>query len=375
MDDIARPPTPARKMTRASLGWRTATVAGVVLAIGLCLFLIIYASSGFLLLFAGILFAVFLDAFTTGLGRLMPIPRGFRLAISCFLTSAAVIGFVTSVGVTAVSQTPDLIRTLEREIRGIEQMLQEYNVVDVVTAEITDQDIDEDGNGNGETSTRSNGIADWLPDPSGLFGQVRAAFATTFGVIGNIGVILVVGVFLAAQPQLYRDGAVRLVSIESRPRFAEVLDEIGVTLRFWLIGQFVTMSIIGVVVYAALAAVGMPGAILLGLTAGVLNFIPVLGPILAGIPIILVAMSQDWWVVGYALGVYCVVQFLEGNILTPLIQRQAVSLPPALIMASLVIMGLLFGFVGIMLATPFAAVLMVLVKRLYIEDVLGDRAG
>ncbi len=375
MDDIARPTTTARKMTRASLGWRTATVAGVVLAIGLCLFLIIYASSGFLLLFAGILFAVFLDAFTTGLGRLMPIPRGFRLAISCLLTSAAVIGFVTSVGVTAVSQTPDLIRTLEREIRGIEQMLQEYNVVDVVTAEITDQDIDEDGNGNGETSTRSNGIADWLPDPSGLFGQVRAAFATTFGVIGNIGVILVVGVFLAAQPQLYRDGAVRLVSIESRPRFAEVLDEIGVTLRFWLIGQFVTMSIIGVVVYAALAAVGMPGAILLGLTAGVLNFIPVLGPILAGIPIILVAMSQDWWVVGYALGVYCVVQFLEGNILTPLIQRQAVSLPPALIMASLVIMGLLFGFVGIMLATPFAAVLMVLVKRLYIEDVLGDRAG
>jgi predicted PurR-regulated permease PerM len=374
MDDIARSPTPAKRMTRASLGWRTATVAGVVLAIGLCLFLIIYASSGFLLLFAGILFAVFLDAFTTGLGRLLPIPRGFRLAISCLLTSAAVIGFVTSVGVTAVSQTPDLIRTLEREIRGIEQMLQEYNVVNVVTAEIAD-DQDEDGEPNEENAARPNGIADWLPDPSGLFGQVRAAFATTFGVIGNIGVILVVGVFLAAQPQLYRDGAVRLVSIESRPRFAEVLDEIGITLRFWLIGQFVTMSIIGLVVYAALAVVGMPGAILLGLAAGILNFIPVLGPILAGIPIVLVAMSQDWWVVGYAIGVYCVVQFLEGNILTPLIQRQAVSLPPALIMASLVIMGLLFGFVGIMLATPFAAVLMVLVKRLYIEDVLGDRAG
>lgn len=373
MDDIARHPAPATRMTRASLGWRTATVAGVVLAIGLCLFLIIYASSGFLLLFAGILFAVFLDAFTTGLGRILPIPRGFRLAIACGLTSAAVIGFVTSVGVTAVSQTPDLIRTLEREIRGIEQMLQEYNFVDVVTAEITDPDGD--GAANGESTARPSGIADWLPDPSGLFGQVRAAFATTFGVIGNMGVILVVGVFLAAQPQLYRDGAVRLVSIESRPRFAQVLDEIGIVLRFWLIGQFVTMGIIGLVVYAALAAVGMPGAILLGLTAGVLNFIPVLGPILAGIPIVLVAMSQDWWVVGYALGVYCVVQFLEGNILTPLIQRRAVSLPPALIMASLVIMGLLFGFVGIMLATPFAAVLMVLVKRLYIEDVLGDRAG
>lgn len=362
-------------MTRASLGWRTATVAGVVLAIALCLFLIIYASSGFLLLFAGILFAVFLDALTRALGHVMPIARGLRLTIVCIVTSLAVMGFITSVGVTAVAQTPDLIRTLERELRGIEQMLQEYNVVNLVSEEIADGNGDDTGEEANGSGSRSGGISDWLPDPSGLFGQVRAAFATTFGVIGNIGVILIVGVFLAAQPQLYRDGAVKLVSVESRPRFGQVMDEIGVTLRFWLMGQFVTMGIIGLVVYAALAVVGMPGAILLGLTAGVLNFIPVLGPILAGIPIVLVAMSQDWWVVGYALAVYCVVQFLEGNVLTPLIQRKAVSLPPALIMASLVIMGLLFGFVGIILATPFAAVMMVLVKRLYIEDVLGDTAG
>lgn len=357
-------------MTRASLGWRTATVAGVVLAIGLCLFLLIYASSGFLLLFAGILFAIFLDAFTTGLGRILPIWRGIRLAIACLLTAAIVLWFVTSVGVTAIAQTPDLIRTLDRELRGIEQILQEYSVFDAIGTDEAEADGE---NGEAGNSGRSNGLASWLPDPSGLFGQMRAAFATTFGVLGNIGVILVVGVFLAAQPSLYRDGAVRLVSIESRPRFRAVLDEIGVTLRFWLIGQFITMGIIGLVVYASLAVVNMPGSIMLALSAALLNFIPVLGPILAGIPIVLVAMAQDWWVVAYALGVYCVIQFLEGNILTPLIQRRAVSLPPALIMASLVIMGLLFGFVGIMLATPFAAVMMVLVKRLYIEDVLGDR--
>ncbi len=375
MNDTTTPSAPAKRTTRASLGWRTATIAGVVLAIALCLFLIIYASSGFLLLFAGILFAVFLDALTRALGYVMRIGRGFRLTIVCIVTSFAAIGFITSVGVTAVAQTPDLIRTLEREIRGIEQMLQEYNVVTLVTDEIAgDGENASNSESEPDGSPSSGGLTDWLPDPSGLFGQVRAAFATTFGVIGNIGVILIIGVFLAAQPQLYRDGAVKLVSIESRHRFGEVMDEVGVTLRFWLMGQFVTMGIIGLVVYAALAVVGMPGAILLGLTAGVLNFIPVLGPILAGIPIILVAMSQDWWVVGYALAVYCVIQFLEGNVLTPLIQRKAVSLPPALIMASLVIMGLLFGFVGIILATPFAAVMMVLVKRLYIEDVLGDTA-
>jgi predicted PurR-regulated permease PerM len=374
VNDAPAHSAPAKRTTRASLGWRTATIAGVVLAIAACLFLIIYASSGFLLLFAGILFAVFLDALTRALGVIAPIGRGLRLTIVCIATSLAAIGFITSVGVTAVSQTPDLIRTLEREIRSIEQMLQEYNVVNLVSEEITDGNGENGDEATNGSATRSSGLSDWLPDPSGLFGQVRAAFATTFGVIGNIGVILIVGVFLAAQPQLYRDGAVKLVSIQSRERFGEVLDEVGVTLRFWLMGQFVTMAIIGIVVYAALAVVGMPGAILLGLAAGVLNFIPVLGPILAGIPIILVAMSQDWWVVGYALAVYCVIQFLEGNVLTPLIQRKAVSLPPALIMASLVIMGILFGFVGIILATPFAAVMMVLVKRLYIEDVLGDTA-
>jgi predicted PurR-regulated permease PerM len=110
----------------------------------------------------------------------------------------------------------------------------------------------------------------------------------------------------------------------------------------------------------------------LGLTAGLLNFVPVIGPILAGIPIVLVAMAQDWWIVFYALGVYCFIQFLEGNVLTPLIQRRAVRLPPALIIAAIVIMGLLFGFPGVILATPFAAVVMVAVKRLYVEDVLQD---
>lgn len=365
-EDVDQMSAPSRG-SRASLGWRTATVAGVVLAIGLGLFLVLYASSGFLLLFAGILFAVFLDAFTTAIARVLPIPRSLRLTIVCLITGAALAGFIGSVGAIAVGQTPDLLSTLERELRGIEDMIEEYGLA---------ADIDMPGEESvpAETSDggRNRGLAAWLPDPEGLFGRVRAAFATTFGVLGNIGVILVVGVFLAAQPQLYRDGAVKLVSIESRPRFGAVLDEIGLTLRYWLIGQFVTMGVIGGVVYLALTAVGMPGAIMLALTAALLNFVPVIGPILAGIPIVLVAMSQEWWVVGYALGVYCLVQFLEGNILTPLIQRQAVSMPPALIMASLVIMGLLFGIVGIMLATPFAAVCMVAVKRLYVEDVLGD---
>jgi len=357
---VSQPDEPITEAENASLAWRTATIVGVVLAITLSVFIVVYAASGFLLIFAGILFAVFLDALTSALGRIMPVHRAVRLTLVCLATGGAFAAFLGSVGTVAVGQTPDLLATLEDELRQLQRMMQDFGAPE------------ENGvQGNGEEEN-GGGWLDWLPDPSGLFGQVRVAFEMTFGVLGNILVILVLGVFIAAQPQLYRDGLTRLVSPRSRRRFGQVLDEIGAALRFWLIGQFITMSIIGLVVWAALAAVGMPGAILLGLTAGILNFVPIIGPILAGIPIVLVAMAQDWWIVFYAIGVYVFIQFLEGNILTPLIQRRAVNLPPALIIGAIVIMGLLFGLPGVILATPFAAVAMVAVKRLYIEDVLND---
>ncbi|MCG6114147.1 MAG: AI-2E family transporter [Mesorhizobium sp.] len=358
---MSQPDEPISEAENASLAWRTATIVGVVLAITMSVFIVVYAASGFLLIFAGILFAVFLDALTSALGRIMPVHRAIRLTLVCLVTGGALAAFLGSVGIVAVGQTPDLLATLEDELRQLQRMAQDFGAPD--------------GNGeqgNGEESDNGGGWLEWLPDPAGLFGQVRVAFEMTFGVLGNILVILVLGVFIAAQPQLYRDGLTKLVSPRSRRRFGQVLDEIGSALRFWLIGQFITMTIIGLVVWAALAAVGMPGAILLGLTAGILNFVPIVGPILAGIPIVLVAMAQDWWIVFYAIGVYVFIQFLEGNILTPLIQRRAVNLPPALIIGAIVIMGLLFGLPGVILATPFSAVALVAVKRLYIEDVLND---
>ncbi len=380
-------PAAAQSYDRRGLARRTVIVAGVVLAIALAVFIVIYAASGFLLIFAGILFAVLLCALTDALGRIAPIGRGWRLAAVCVALLLAIGAFFTSVGSVAVSQTPGLLRTLEAEISDLRDTIRNFSGVSEAIEDVTGIDTglgeengennapasdSEDGGGSSEASPGSL-LADLLPDPSGLLGQVRVAFATTFGVLGNIGVIAVIGVYMAAQPRVYRNGAVKLVAPANRERFGEVLDEIGHTLRYWLIGQFVTMCIIGLIVWAALAAVGMPGAILLALTAALFNFIPIIGPILAGIPIVLVAMSQDWWVVIYALGVYVAIQILEGDVLTPLIQRRAIAMPPAVIMASLLIMGILFGLVGVVLATPLAAVIMVAVKRLYIEDVLGDR--
>jgi predicted PurR-regulated permease PerM len=151
-----------------------------------------------------------------------------------------------------------------------------------------------------------------------------------------------------------------------------VLDEMAEALRRWLVGQFMTMVVIAVSTWAGLALIGMPGALLLGLQAGLVNLVPYLGPVIAAIPILLAAMAQGTSMVLWALGVHIVIQTLEGYLLAPLIQKRAVDLPPVLTLAAVLVFGTLFGAIGIALATPLVAALKVAVVRLYIEDRLGD---
>ncbi len=355
MSESVTPSHTAPEPERDSLVWRTARIAAVVLAMVAAAAVLAYAAGGFLLLFAGLLFAVLLDALTRAAGYLLPIRRAFRLALVCGVLAALVAGFVSVVGVVAVQQAPEVMETVDEQMRELGRLL---------------DDLDLEGNEDEE-----EGIPGWLPDPGSVISHAGAAFATVFGAVGNFAVIVVLGLFLAAQPSLYRDGAVLLVRKESRPRFAEVLDEIGMTLRYWLIGQSITMVLIGTIVWAALTVVGMPGALLLGVFAGLMNFVPTIGPILAAIPIFLVAMGQEWWLLIYALAVYTFIQMLEGYVLTPLIQRRAVHLPPALIFTAQILLAVLFGFIGLVLATPIAAAAKVAVIRLYVEDVLEDPMG
>jgi predicted PurR-regulated permease PerM len=182
--------------------------------------------------------------------------------------------------------------------------------------------------------------------------------------------ILFVGLFAAAQPALYVKGVQKLVRPRVAGRVGEVLGEAGATLRWWLLGQLAAMVMIGLTTWAAMALLGLPSSALLGLQAGLLSFIPYLGPLLGGIAIGLVAASQGMSVLLWALGLYIVIQSIEGYLITPLIQRQAVHLPPLLTLAALILFGAAFGIMGVILATPLAAVLRVFILRFYVEDVL-----
>ena len=208
----------------------------------------------------------------------------------------------------------------------------------------------------------------------GLLSAVTGFFTATLSGLINFVVVLIVGLYLAADPGTYTGGLVRLLPRRKRTRAREVLGALGFMLRRWLIGRFVVMAANGALTGVALSLLGIPLALVLGLLTGILNFVPNIGPILAGIPAVLLAFTEGPTQVLWVVALFLVIQNLEGFVLTPLVEQQTVALPAAAIILSQVLLGVLFGSLGVLLATPLTASVLVLVKLLYIEDVLGDQA-
>jgi predicted PurR-regulated permease PerM len=190
--------------------------------------------------------------------------------------------------------------------------------------------------------------------------------------LGNLLVIVFTGLYLAAQPALYVKGAIKLVPPARRMRAAQVLMASGDALRQWLIGQLVSMTVVGVLTGAGLWLLGVPSAVALAAIAALAEFIPIIGPIAAALPAILLAFASDATQVLYVALLYLVIQQVESYILYPLIQREAASLPPVLTLISIVALSTILGPLALIFATPLTVVLIVLVRMLYVEDVLGD---
>jgi predicted PurR-regulated permease PerM len=205
-----------------------------------------------------------------------------------------------------------------------------------------------------------------------LSGIARFA-STTVGTVANAILILFLGLYLAADPGLYQRGLLRLVPPSGRQRTAAALQASGRALKRWLLGQLLAMVCVGLITGIGLWLLDVPLALSLGLIAGLLEFVPFIGPILAAIPALLVAFTQDGWTPLYVLLLYLGIQQIEGNVLMPVIQKWAVSLPPALGLLGVVIFGLLFGIVGVLFAMPLMVVVMVFVQKLYVDTALEPK--
>lgn len=321
------------------------------------LFLAWKAADTLLLIFGGILLGVLLDSLARALGRLLPLSHGWALALVCLTLALLLAGALAWSGLALVTEWDQLSRVLMQQLDALRYHLN--NIGENLGA---------------PRNTTPDGRRSWaeilLPDPSRLLGGASSAFSAAFGAFGSGFVVVLIGIFTAADPGAYRRGVLKLVAPERRARVGEVLEECGEVLRWWLVGQLVTMAIIGTSLAVVLAMLGVPGAVLLGLQAALVNFIPYLGPLLAIVPILLAAASKGTTLLLWALGSYVVIQTIEGYILTPLIQKRAVDLSPVLTLAGLMLFGALFGAAGIALATPLLAVVRVLVLRLYVDDYL-----
>ncbi len=209
-------------------------------------------------------------------------------------------------------------------------------------------------------------------DTGQLISGVGGVFSSTVGALGNFFIVILLSIYIAAEPKLYSHGVLRLFPIGTRPRVREVLDTTGETLGWWLIGKIASMVFIGILTWIGLSIIGVPLALTLGLIAGVLSFIPNFGPILSAIPAILLAFIHSPITAVYVLGLYVGVQIIESNLVTPFIERKTVELPPALTIVFQLIFGVTLGALGLILATPLLAVLMIVVQMVYVRDVLGD---
>ena len=344
-DEPAEPAAARRSMLATGLALLAACVA---------LFLVWQTVSSLLIVFAGVLFAAVLDAAARALARILPLGRAWRLTLVLVLL-AALSAFAFAWGARKLpEQTRVLLSVMDRQIDVLQGYLTSYGI-DLLGPEW------------------GRDFAQWLFADQGRFvSHAQAVLGGATSVLAGALVIVFLGILIAFDPVSHRESFVLLVKPSHRARTRAVMDEMGHVLRLWLVGQWVRIVLMTLCVWLALYLIGLPGPFVLGLQAGISNLVPYLGPILAAAPIALVAMPIGPSELIWAVAVYTIIQSVEGYIIGPLIQRQAVEIPAAWTLVAIVLLGALFGVLGIALAMPLVAVTRVAIIRFYVEDYLGD---
>lgn len=347
---IAVAPRPAseRKPGRGFL----ARIGVVLLVITLAL-LVWYAVEVLLLVFAGILLAVFLRGLAVELSRRTGLGENWSLAAVGLLIVLSVGGAVWWLAPEVARQADELRRDLPGSVRQAEAWLTQYEWGRALLGQMPPAD-------------------DLMPDRADLFARVTGVFSTTLSLIANLVIILFVGLYLAADSATYTAGLVKLFPRDHRPRAREVVNAVGDTLWWWLVGKLIAMTVVGLLTWLGLWLMGVPLALTLGLLAALFDFIPNIGPIIAGVPAVLLALVISPSLALYVFVFYVFIQSLESYVLTPVLQMKTVKLPPAITVVAQVLLGVLTGGIGLILATPLAAAVFVIVKMLYVEDTLGD---
>ena len=302
--------------------------------------------------FAGMLFAVFLSGLSDWVSQRTGL--SYRKSLAVVVLGLLLIsgGFGYLMWSRISEQVGELLQTLPRSFAQIRDSLIRYSWGKYLVE---------------NAPSARTGLAQ-----VGQFTQVTGFVSGVAGFLEATIVILIVGIFGAAEPGVYKAGLFHLVPPRFRPRVGEAIDAIEFNLRHWLVAQVLLMIIMGITTAAGLWLLGIPMALTLGLIAGILELVPYVGAWLSAVPSAMIALLKGPEFVAYVLALYLFLHLLEGYVLYPVIQSKAVDLPPALTLVAQALMGEMFGVLGLFVAAPLTVVAMVLLKMLYIEDTLGD---
>jgi len=354
-----------RLRNRGDLAWAiSAGGIGVVLFAALLLFTWYFAATLFLI-FAGVLLGVALNALTNMLGRVTRLPHALRLSIVCLVLAALLSGVVLLGGATIAQQATALSDTIKSQLVGVKAFL-ERNGIDTSYLEIGNSGAA--GTPSGPATPGAAPPTRNLPDAGALASSGGAIVSQTFklllgtvSAVGNFFIVLFLGLTFAAQPGVYRNGLLFIAPAQYRERATVIVDRIGETLERWLIAQIITMFAVFVVTSIGLALLGIPGSFILGIQAGLLTFIPTIGALIAGLIVVLASLASGWIAAASAFVLFLGVHALESYILTPMLQRQALNIPPATMFAFQILLGVVFGIWGIALALPLMAIVKVII--------------
>ena len=317
---------------------------GIFSLIVIVLLLLKATFSVFLLVLAGVLIAVFFR----GLSGLIESKTGWKtgvcLAISTLGSLVLVSLLFWLIGAKIQAQVEQLSNTIPSTIENAKSQLSQTTLGKKLVEKVSSPKAQQN-----------------------LQSFARTFFKTTFGVFGDVYIVLFLGIFFTVSPQLYKNGLVELVPKKAQPRAEDLLNKIGENLKKWLKGKIFAMFVVFILTAVGLLIIGTPMWLVLALTAGLLNFIPNFGPLIAMIPAVLIALLQGIETAAIVAGLYIVVQVVESNFITPVVQKKLINIPPALIIIAQLLIAPLTGGWGLLLATPLMVILIVIVQELYIK--------
>ncbi|HEX9471686.1 MAG TPA: AI-2E family transporter [Bradyrhizobium sp.] len=367
-----------RLQTRNDLAW--AISVGGIGAIGFAALLLFtwYFAATLFLIFAGMLLGVALNAWTAMLGRLVKLPHALRLTIVCLALAGLLSGVVFLGGATIKQQASALSDTIKSQLVGVKAFLERNGIdtsyFDLGNAGAAPADSSTPATPNAATLHNLPGAGALASSGGAIVSQTLKLLLGTVSAVGNFFIVLFLGLAFAAQPSVYRKGLLYMAPARHRARATVIVDRIGETLERWLNAQIITMFAVFLVTWIGLAIIGIQSSFILGIQAGLLAFIPTVGALIAGLIVVLASLASGWVAAASAFVLFLGVHALESYILTPIIQRQALDIPPATLFGFQILLGVVFGVWGIALALPLMAIVKVMIDHFKADESSADAA-